>query len=276
MRLRRSAVGLAAVLLAAACSRKPATIDLSPKTVKIYGIGRAQRLSARVLDKKGEPLQAGAPSWSSSDAGVAEVGPGRPRRGQEGREGDGDRHVRGRERAGAGRDRRRELDRVRLAGTFPRRAGRNVPSADVDDSRLDAEGVDHAGPRVVLGERESRQRLRQGRDHVRRARHDERSSRASGTSRASARSRSACAPSAGWSSGRRRRSSTWARPSTSSSRPSGPTAWPSRRRPAVFRSSDAAVASVDSAGVATGRKTGAATIRVELAGASAEATLIVN
>ena len=45
---------------------------------------------------------------------------------------------------------------------------------------------------------------------------------------------------------------------------------------AVFTSSDAAVASVDSAGVATGHKTGAATIRVELAGATAEATLIVN
>ncbi len=44
----------------------------------------------------------------------------------------------------------------------------------------------------------------------------------------------------------------------------------------MFKSSDASVASVDSAGVATGHKTGAATIRVELAGASAEATLLVN
>jgi hypothetical protein len=45
---------------------------------------------------------------------------------------------------------------------------------------------------------------------------------------------------------------------------------------AVFRSSDPSVASINAAGVASGRKAGAAKIRVELAGQKAEATLLVN
>ena len=45
---------------------------------------------------------------------------------------------------------------------------------------------------------------------------------------------------------------------------------------AAFRSSNPTVATVDAAGVASGRKAGAATIRVELAGQFAEATLLVN
>ncbi len=45
---------------------------------------------------------------------------------------------------------------------------------------------------------------------------------------------------------------------------------------AAFRSSDPAVASVAASGVATGHKAGAATIKAELAGAAAEASLLVN
>ncbi len=45
---------------------------------------------------------------------------------------------------------------------------------------------------------------------------------------------------------------------------------------AMFRSSDPAVATVGASGVATGHKAGAATIKVELAGAAAEASLLVN
>ena len=45
---------------------------------------------------------------------------------------------------------------------------------------------------------------------------------------------------------------------------------------AAFKSSNTAVATVDSAGVASGHKAGAATIRVDLAGNFAEATLLVN
>ena len=56
----------------------------------------------------------------------------------------------------------------------------------------------------------------------------------------------------------------------------GPDDQPIPDAAASYQSSDPAVATVDSAGVATGKKTGAATIKVELAGASAEASLLVN
>jgi uncharacterized protein YjdB len=63
-------------LLAAACSRKPATIEISPKKVKLYGIERSTRLTARLLDKKGQPFEGATPTWSSSNGAVvaAEAG----------------------------------------------------------------------------------------------------------------------------------------------------------------------------------------------------------
>jgi trimeric autotransporter adhesin len=64
---------LAAALLAVACSRKPATIDISPKKVKLYGIDRSTRLTARLLDKKGQPFETGTPTWSSSNPAVVEA-----------------------------------------------------------------------------------------------------------------------------------------------------------------------------------------------------------
>ncbi len=77
MRSRRGAIGvLAAVLVAAACGRKPATLDISPKKIKIYGLERSARLTTRVLDKKGQPLDPATPTWSSSNAEVVAAEPG--------------------------------------------------------------------------------------------------------------------------------------------------------------------------------------------------------
>jgi len=71
----RQAVWLLGLALAASCSSKPASIDISPKKAKIYGLERAQRLTARVLDKKGRPLENATPNWSSdSDVVSAEAG----------------------------------------------------------------------------------------------------------------------------------------------------------------------------------------------------------
>jgi Big-like domain-containing protein len=75
MRPSRWVGALLAILTAVACSPKPVTIDLSPKKVKIYGIERAQRMTARILDKKGQPME-GAPDWSSSDNAVVAAEPG--------------------------------------------------------------------------------------------------------------------------------------------------------------------------------------------------------
>jgi hypothetical protein len=75
LRIGALAVALFAVV-SAACSRKPATIEISPKKVKIFGIERASRLTARLLDKKGQPFETGTPNWSSSNPGIvtAEAG----------------------------------------------------------------------------------------------------------------------------------------------------------------------------------------------------------
>ncbi len=69
----RQAIWPLALLLAAGCSSKPASIDISPKKAKIYGLERSQRLSARVLDKKGRPLENMTPNWSSSNSEIVAV-----------------------------------------------------------------------------------------------------------------------------------------------------------------------------------------------------------
>src|SRR5262245_14264083 len=70
------ALSLLVLLGAAACSRKPATVQASPGKITIYGIDRGQRINIKILDKKGQPLEAGAPSFASSDPATAEVDPG--------------------------------------------------------------------------------------------------------------------------------------------------------------------------------------------------------
>ena len=82
MRSRRAMVlVLGAVLaVAAACSRKPASIQITVETagkggkrskdVKIYGIDRSQRLSAQVLDKNGKGFEQATATWSASNANV--------------------------------------------------------------------------------------------------------------------------------------------------------------------------------------------------------------
>ena len=63
----------AATLLAPGCSRKAVRIDVSPKKLKIFGIDRPQRLTARLLDKKGQPLEIGTANWESSNTAIATV-----------------------------------------------------------------------------------------------------------------------------------------------------------------------------------------------------------
>jgi len=85
MRSRRAMVCLLGVLLAAAaCSRKPASIQITvdaagkgkrSKDVKIYGLDRSQRLSAQVLDRNGKGFEQATATWSSSNDNV-EAEPG--------------------------------------------------------------------------------------------------------------------------------------------------------------------------------------------------------
>ena len=75
MRSRLAATALGVVCaLTLACGQKPASIEVSPKKAKIYGVERALRLVARVLDKRGQPVSdAPGPTWSSSDREIVEV-----------------------------------------------------------------------------------------------------------------------------------------------------------------------------------------------------------
>jgi len=68
--------GAALCLLAVfgtACSRKPASIQVSPRKIVLYGIGRSQRLAAQLLDRKGQALESGHPTWASSKRDVATI-----------------------------------------------------------------------------------------------------------------------------------------------------------------------------------------------------------
>lgn len=73
MRVFRAGLAIVVLLGAAACGRKAATIDISPKRVRIYGIGNGQSMTARLLDKKGRPIEKGTVTWSSSKPAVASV-----------------------------------------------------------------------------------------------------------------------------------------------------------------------------------------------------------
>ena len=59
--------------LASGCSRKPASVDVSPRPIKIFGLGRTQRLTGRALDKKGRPVEGVALEWVSSKPEVVKV-----------------------------------------------------------------------------------------------------------------------------------------------------------------------------------------------------------
>jgi hypothetical protein len=74
VRLRRLPVLLLLLLFpAAGCSRRAARIEVSPKSVKIYGIDRQQRLTARLLDQKNRPLEIGTANWESANPAIATV-----------------------------------------------------------------------------------------------------------------------------------------------------------------------------------------------------------
>lgn len=59
--------------LAVSCSRKPASIEVSPRPVKIFGLGRVTRLTGRAVDKKGRQVEGVVIAWASSKPEVVKV-----------------------------------------------------------------------------------------------------------------------------------------------------------------------------------------------------------
>lgn len=71
--------GLAAAILAAAllplgCGRRPASLDVSPRKVTIFGVGRGANLTVRVLDSSGTAITEDQPiTYSAAPEGVVQA-----------------------------------------------------------------------------------------------------------------------------------------------------------------------------------------------------------
>lgn len=274
MSFRLRAAALLMAVLAAACSRKIASIDISPKKLKIYGIERGQRLTARLLDRKGQPLETGAPSWSSSNAAIAEAEPG-------------------------GRVIAKGPGKAIITATYEEVTA-TVPVEIVDVSTIEIAPpalslIGPAGTTIPLSctVRDSKQQpvaieLSWSSANEKVATVSPRgavTSVAPGTTNIVARIGDVQGASE-VSVSVREIARLELRPATAIARAGesqrfvaiayGTDGLAIPEVAAVFQSSNRDVATVDAAGVASGRKAGAAIIRVELAGHSAEATLLVN
>ena len=76
--MRRSGRWTALLLLVSlvGCSKKPASIQVSPRKVALFGLERSERLTARVVDSKGREIPGAKATWSSSKTDVATVDEG--------------------------------------------------------------------------------------------------------------------------------------------------------------------------------------------------------
>jgi uncharacterized protein YjdB len=73
MRLKRVLAVVCLALPLAACSKGAASMDISPKKVKIYGLERSSRLTGRLLDTAGQPLEVGPIVWTSAKPDIVSV-----------------------------------------------------------------------------------------------------------------------------------------------------------------------------------------------------------
>lgn len=283
MRSRRAMVCLlGAVLLTAACSRKPASIQITvdtagkgkrSKDVKIYGLDRSQRLSAQVLDKNGKAFEQATATWSASN-NVVEAEPG-------------------------GRIVAKKAGKSMVTAEY-KGVSAQIPVEVVDVASIEITPVSLAltGPAgtaipVSYTVRDSKQKAvdikpewSSGEPKIATvAEGGVVTSVAPGTTTIIARIgdiQGGCDVNVIL----RPIARLEIRPATALARVGetqhfevkayAPDGALIPEAAAVFKSSNPAVATVDSAGVAQGRTTGAATIRAELAGQSAEATLLVN
>jgi uncharacterized protein YjdB len=62
-------------LAVVSCGQKPASIEVQPNRLTIYGLNKTSSVTAKVLDRKGQPMQEPpVVAWSSSNGAVAQVG----------------------------------------------------------------------------------------------------------------------------------------------------------------------------------------------------------
>jgi len=274
MRFRLGALTvLAAALTCASCSSKPASIDISPKKVKIFGLERSQRLTGRVLDKKGRPVEMATPTWSAS-SDVVEAEPG-------------------------GRIVARKAGKTRVKATFQNIEAEvpvevvDVAAIEVQPPTLSLTGPAGTAVPVTYAVRDSKGKPVDLKPTWTTSNPKIATVSEDGVVTSVAPGQATVIGKIGDLQGGcdvvvalRPIARLEIRPATALSHVGetqkfeviayGPDGVAIPEVAAVFRSSDPSVAKVDSAGVASGRKAGAAKIRVELAGQKAEATLLVN
>jgi uncharacterized protein YjdB len=287
MRSRRNAIWvLGAVLVAAACSRRPASIDISEKKVTIYGVDHSRRLTAQVRDRKGQPVEQATATWSSSNGAVAEAEPG-------------------------GRIVAKKAGKATVTASYEGLTS-TVPVEVVDVATIEMSTpqiflIGPAGTSVPLtwnvkdshGKSVALKPVWSSSDPKVATVSDEGfvTSVAPGTATIIASIGDTKGPGNKKQTGEiqggcdvtvtlRPISRVEIRPATALARVGetqhfeviayGPDGTPIPDVAAVFKSSDPSVATIDGAGLAVGRKAGASKIRVELAGQFAEATLLVN
>ncbi|HWZ86598.1 MAG TPA: Ig-like domain-containing protein [Thermoanaerobaculia bacterium] len=288
MRSPRSAAGMlgAVLLAAAACSQKPASIDISEKKVTIYGVEHSRRLTAQVRDKKGQPVEQATASWASSNAEVAAAEPG-------------------------GRIVAKMAGRAMITASYESLSAKvPVEVIDVATIEMSAPAISLVGPvgtsvPLTWTVKDSHGKTVDLKPGWSSSNPKVATVSEAGVVTSVAPGTATIIASVGDTKGMGGKRETGEiqggcdvtvtlrpiarielRPATALARVGeiqhfevvayGPDGAPIPEVAAVFRSSDSAVASVDGAGVATGHKAGAAKIRVELAGQFAEATLLVN
>lgn len=64
---------LAVAIPLAGCARKPASIDVTPRKLLLYGTTHPKDIAVRVLDRKGRELPDQTLAWKSSDSSIVEA-----------------------------------------------------------------------------------------------------------------------------------------------------------------------------------------------------------
>lgn len=64
---------LAAAISLAGCARKPASIDVTPRKLLLYGTAHPKDVAVKVLDRKGRELPDQKVAWASSDTSIVEA-----------------------------------------------------------------------------------------------------------------------------------------------------------------------------------------------------------
>ena len=185
---RRASASFCSRCSAGACSRKPATIDISPQDASRSTASSAPSACGPGPRQEGQPFESGSPTWSSSETRGRRGGPGGRLVAKKAGKASSRRRFEKLSRAGAGRGRRRQRDRDRSPSARLVGPGRHVDPAVLDHQGLQGQAPFTSSRLWTSSRREGRTVSDGGRGHLGRRPARPRSSRKIGDIRAPARS----------------------------------------------------------------------------------------